>query len=111
MNHDGRTYNLIANPVIEKRKSHRCGNRDNRYYRKRKARAYAEFTANVSHELKTPLTSISGFAELMKNGGVPEETVVDFFQTAYIYGGAAADKSCYGYYKKFRSLTKEANSL
>jgi len=42
-----------------------------------------EFTANVSHELKTPLTSISGFAELMKQGGMDEETVIDFSTTIY----------------------------
>jgi len=42
-----------------------------------------EFTANVSHELKTPLTSISGFAELMKEGDVPEETVIDFSGSIY----------------------------
>ncbi len=32
-----------------------------------------DFTANVSHELKTPLTSISGFAEIIKNGMVEKE--------------------------------------
>ena len=43
----------------------------------------SEFTANVSHELKTPLTSISGFAELMKEGMVPKEKMQEFSGDIY----------------------------
>lgn len=42
-----------------------------------------EFTANVSHELKTPLMSISGYAELMMNGMVPPDRVQDFSGRIY----------------------------
>ena len=37
-----------------------------------------EFSANVSHELKSPLTSISGYAELIKNGMVKDEDIKKF---------------------------------
>ena len=42
-----------------------------------------EFTANVSHELKTPLHSISGCAELLANGIVKEEDVGRFAAQIY----------------------------
>ena len=42
-----------------------------------------EFTANVSHELKTPLHAISGYAELMKDGLVPPEDTRHFSEKIY----------------------------
>lgn len=42
------------------------------------AKMRQDFTANVSHELKTPLTAISGYAELMENGIIQGEEVRHF---------------------------------
>ena len=42
------------------------------------AKARQEFTANVSHELKTPITAISGYAELIENQMVNEEMQIKF---------------------------------
>lgn len=79
-----RSYSLIANPVYEKESVIGAvvvildiTEREKRDALRR------EFTANVSHELKTPLTSISGFAELMKAGDVLENDVTDFSKSIY----------------------------
>ena len=42
------------------------------------AKSRQDFTANVSHELKTPLTAISGYAELIENNMVDEEKKLKF---------------------------------
>lgn len=47
------------------------------------AKMRKEFSANVSHELKTPLTSISGYAEIMKSGMVNREDMIAFSERIY----------------------------
>lgn len=51
--------------------------------REQREKLRQEFSANVSHELKTPLTSITGFAELMKEGMVTGEKVKEFAGDIY----------------------------
>lgn len=46
-----------------------------------------EFSANVSHELKTPLQSILGYAEIMKNGLVKDEDKQRFLERIYAEAG------------------------
>lgn len=77
-------YSLIANPVFEN------GNVIGAVVliidvteSVKREQLRQEFTSNVSHELKTPLTSISGFAEMMKNGGTPDSVVTDFSSSIY----------------------------
>lgn len=50
-----------------------------------------EFTANVSHELKTPLTSISGYAEMIESGMAKEQDVKRFAATIHREAGRLLD--------------------
>ena len=76
---DGREYQLNASPICRGKENHgvvllifditeKCFAERNR----------REFTANVSHELKTPLHSIMGRAELIENGMVKSEDIPSF---------------------------------
>lgn len=50
---------------------------------KKLAKIKRQFTANVSHELKTPLTSISGYAEMLQSGMVNEGDVTKIGKIIY----------------------------
>ncbi len=50
-----------------------------------------EFSANVSHELKTPLTSISGYAEMIETGIAKEEDVKEFAGKIHAEAGRLID--------------------
>lgn len=81
---DNEFVQLIANPVT--REGNTVGavlllmNETEKVQRENLRR---EFSANVSHELKTPLTSISGFAEIIQDGFVKEEDVKKFAGRIY----------------------------
>lgn len=76
----GRFYDITANPVYDENNTV-CGavvlivditEKENREKLRR------EFTANVSHELKTPLTSISGISDMLMNGIVAPDDIKGF---------------------------------
>lgn len=50
-----------------------------------------EFSANVTHELKSPLTSINGYAELIATGFVKDEDIVKFAEIIYKEGNRLLD--------------------
>ncbi|MDD5953357.1 MAG: ATP-binding protein [Oscillospiraceae bacterium] len=81
---DQRQYQLLGNPVRSEQKIRGAvlllldvTERQEREQLRR------EFSANVSHELKTPLNVVSGYAELMKNGLVKPEDVPQFADNIY----------------------------
>ncbi len=76
---DGRYLQIFINPVYDKDEiiGVMCILLDVTE-KKESEKIRREFTANVSHELKTPLTSISGYAELIENGIAKQEDIKDF---------------------------------
>ncbi len=74
-----RTYRIFASPVLREDKVRGVVllalDISARYAAEASRR---EFTANVSHELKTPLTSISGYAEIIESGIAKQEDVPAF---------------------------------
>ncbi len=81
----GKCFAIIANPVKSEQGEIAGGvfifidvtEKEKREYMRR------EFTANVSHELKTPLTVISGFAEILKDNTLKEEQVKEYSVEIY----------------------------
>lgn len=81
---NGRHYQLLGSPVVSKTSVLGAVilllDITDKHIAERSRR---EFTANVSHELKTPLTSILGFAEIMKDGLTRPEDMQDFAGRIY----------------------------
>ena len=77
-------YEFYASPIVSKEKVNGIALLIIDISEKEKAEQMRkEFTANVSHELKTPLQNISGCAELLSNGLVKEEDITKFSNQIY----------------------------
>ena len=70
-------YREVA-PLLLKMASQQAELRESRAEMEKTLQIRQEFTANVSHELKTPLQAISGYAELLETGMAREEDVKPF---------------------------------
>ena len=81
---DGKDYQFNASPIMTDNKVSGIALILFDITEKEKAEtARREFTANVSHELKTPLQTISGSAELLANGMVKAEDVPTFAKSIF----------------------------
>lgn len=79
LEHESRQYSLLASPVVREERGGGVVIFLLDVTEQMEAeRVRREFSANVSHELKTPLTSISGYAEIMKDGLVQEADMPRF---------------------------------
>lgn len=77
---NGRYYDMTANPVYDEDGTP-CGAvilAVDITEKEKREKLRREFTANVSHELKTPLTSISGISDMLMNGIVAPEDINGF---------------------------------
>lgn len=77
---NGRYYDMTANPVYDEDGTP-CGAvilAVDITEKEKREKLRREFTANVSHELKTPLTSISGISDMLMNGIVAPEDIKGF---------------------------------
>ena len=84
---DGRIFQILASPVLSGHSSIGAvlfivDNTD----KERAEKMRREFSANVSHELKTPLTSIIGYTEIMQNGIAKPEDSVRFISLIHTEG-------------------------
>lgn len=77
-----RYYNLMASPVIEKEQvAGAVVIVMDATEKEQRDRLRREFTSNVSHELKTPLTTIYGVSDMMAEGIVKNSDIKDFSRT------------------------------
>ncbi len=74
-------------PTLSELEPVACVAREQYLKRYENEKARREFTANVSHELKTPLTSISGYAEMMENGMARDGDVKQFAKNIHEESG------------------------